>query len=260
MKVLALEQPWAQLVCSGICDVVAVDKYFDYRGEVFVVALDPIYHQKLPYYEWVTDILNNITYGNIPDEFSWESLCYIGKIDFEDCISDCTSLWQQELAPTEKYMRVKNARLLHNPVQTERFATPGIYNVRDNKSLLTAETYTQTLRYPYIYQNKIIIPVSEEVLNNITSGEVNTVNLFLSEEIVYSNWFIDYPDCEMVNVTSVELKTLTQSMIFNVESVNLYEAYDKQTGKEMSYKSRYSDELFICEYLAYEVGRPIMWI
>ena len=71
MKILVLEQPWAQLVCSGICDVVTVDNYFDYRGEVYVAVRGQVRNYDDFRYEWITEINNSILFGNIPAQTDW---------------------------------------------------------------------------------------------------------------------------------------------------------------------------------------------
>ncbi|MCQ2350787.1 MAG: DEAD/DEAH box helicase family protein [Paludibacteraceae bacterium] len=95
---LAVKQPWATLICTGIKDVENRTWKTDYRGRLYIVAsstdqLSVFENQEVPQ-EWLDIITEQQAKGNLPDLKDCPKSAVIGYVDVVDCSCDYVdSVW-----------------------------------------------------------------------------------------------------------------------------------------------------------------------
>ncbi len=93
---LAVQQPWASLICYGIKDIENRTWETDYRGRLFIVASATNIASKFDSFEWrIRRAINkHIDAGNFPPLKSLPTSAVIGYVDLEDCdLNPVKSIW-----------------------------------------------------------------------------------------------------------------------------------------------------------------------
>lgn len=259
MKVLVMPQPWALLMCCGICDVVTVNKYFDYRGKVLIAARGKDFGLIDDCYEWTTAFYNAETFGNIPSECDWEYDCIIGSVEVVDCTEESQSSWHKRRNNTERYMRLKDARLFNIPIYDVEFQEDYFFESEDLDDVSCHDTYKRELRAPKFSGEKYVIPVNETLMDEYTDRRRSVIDIYLSEEFIYSGNFSDFTEEELREIKVVELQSPTRMSLFRVKQAKLCSFEDKD-GETVILKSVYNnEEKILCESLSIEIERAFMW-
>lgn len=259
MKILVLEQPWAQLVCSGICDVVTVDNYFDYRGEVYVAVRGQVRNYDDFRYEWITEINNSILFGNIPAQTDWLCQGIIGKVEVVDCVNESYSLWQQDKKFYERYMIVRNASLFNESLEITIPLGKRFFEVESIEGLLENQTYIVDIRKPKLVGDKYVLPVSEERFDDCLYKRCVHIDMFISEDIVLSDIFDDTPSMNIVKLSRIELCSPSRKAMYTLVSTEEAMVYD-EAGNDMRFKTIYNDDYIICDCIRFTLGNMIMMV
>lgn len=118
---LAVKQPWATLICSGIKDVENRTWQTDYRGRLYIVAsstnMTNLFDEGL-YPEYSEIIAEKQAEGIIPDIHSFPQSAIIGYVDIEDCTGDdVDSIWSGgSLREGNINWVLKNAHIFKQPL------------------------------------------------------------------------------------------------------------------------------------------------
>ena len=122
MKVLSVQQPWASLIVAGIKDVEnRTWKPKEMPGRILIHAskkcsLRTVSEEPI---EWVQEILNEITFGNLPDLPEMPDGAIIGYVTVESVDKDnARSIWAAGENDDEKlyYWHLKDAYIFDEPI------------------------------------------------------------------------------------------------------------------------------------------------
>lgn len=262
MKVLKLKQPWAHLVCSGVCDVVSVNCNYNYRGVVLIAAYDLDTNRENWYYEWATQIDNTILFGNIPDNFDCTHNKIIGCIEVNGSSNETYSVWQEDDALNRKYMKVKKPQLFNEPIPLINNNDKLFFDYNEIESIDNIESYSTELRNPMLSNSKYIIPTSDNNFSLYTEGKHDTINIKLSDDIIVSGLLdlstITDTSCDFIPINEIELKSPTKSALFDLASIDLTCNFDKD-GNITSHISKYNNIRTSVEMVSIKLGRLKMW-
>ncbi len=122
MKVLSVQQPWASLIVAGIKDVEnRTWKPKEMPGRILVHASKKcsiLTMGKEPV-EWVQEILNEITFGNLPDFPEMPDGAIIGYVTVDSVDKDnASSIWAAGESNDERlyYWHLKDAFIFDEPI------------------------------------------------------------------------------------------------------------------------------------------------
>jgi hypothetical protein len=245
MKVLAIQQPWAQLICAGIKDVENRSWKTPYRGKFLVMAssakVTKNFLDKMPI-EIADAISNQEILGNIPVLSELPTSAIIGYVELDDITEeDNGSIW----GGGPFWWILKNARLFDEPILNVKgklhlFEIPEI----DENEL--PASHQIILKSPEMKGKKAVIPVCEDAFDQ--SIEDKSIKLWVHDDTILP--LIDEKDgTETIkDFDEVDLVSPSRRQTFKVDKVEFATPLDEK-GEPFMAPSLWQEDMIPIEYL-----------
>ncbi len=205
MKVLVLQQPWAQLVVTGAIDMVNLDVETDYRGKVLIyAAAEPMTEEFFNdiCVEWAKSISNEQAFGNIAINQELPLDAVVGYAELTDCQKgDDDSFWAG--SADQYHWKFQNAEIFDSPQQTEM--PDGIFGECPivEKAMPTHEKFV--LNYPELMGTMLTVPVADNEFWEMPDAE--DYSFYLDFHAPYTKEMFTTPDeVEKVPVARIRFK------------------------------------------------------
>lgn len=253
MKVLVLQQPWAQLVVTGAIDMVNLDFGTDFRGKVLIFASgEPMteeFFDTLPV-EWAKSITNEQIFGNIAVNQALPMNAAIGYAELVDCTQgENDAFWAGD--PSQYHWAFKDAEIFDCPNTTiapeESFGDCSILE----KAMPTHEKYV--LHYPKMEGTQLVIPVAEEEFWEMPKAE--DYSFYVDFNAPYTKEL--FPDTESVEKLPVSKIRFSHHDFTadRVVKVVAYCAEKGEDGSDVTGPSRHGGDV-IYDYVLFALKDP----
>lgn len=168
IKVLAIKQPYATLLCSGIQDVVSnkykptVDhcKILIYANQKY----SSMAHNRLPYFTRLI-IDRHLDFGNITAEQLSQEDAIIGYVEIDGYSTESSSFWAEKDA--NYYWHVKASYLFDEPIKGRLKGKYGLhltdYDMREED---LPAAHKIEFQLPYMDEDELVIPVCEKTFES----------------------------------------------------------------------------------------------
>ncbi|MCF0187319.1 MAG: hypothetical protein HUJ98_12635, partial [Bacteroidaceae bacterium] len=161
MKVLELQQPWAQLVVTGAIDTINLDFGTDFRGKVLIYAsAEPMtedFFNDIPV-EWAKSISNEQAFGNIGINQDLPLNAVVGFAELTDCATgNSPAFWAG--SPQQFHWKFENAEIFDSPHPIE--IVGGVWGECDIEEKAMPTHEKAVLNYPQLEGTTLNVVVSE---------------------------------------------------------------------------------------------------
>lgn len=160
LKVLNLPQIEAQLCCSGIADVVNVDKLPQVIPGYYIVCCNDVPYPKKLTAKQFQEYQNHILFGNITP-ISQQANGIVGIVYISDILNDTDSVWRDNSFPC--HLRVEKSFRFINPYLVD--------DCFDFDSTNLIGLVKESKQMPYIENDTLFVPLCEDVFIYIQEGE-----------------------------------------------------------------------------------------
>ena len=160
LKVLNLPQIEAQLCCSGIADVVNVDKLPQVIPGYYIVCCSDVPSPKDLTAKQFQEYQNHILFGNIVP-ISQQVNGIIGIVYVSEALNDTDTIWRDNSFPF--HLRVEKSFRFINPYLVD--------DCFDFDSTNLIGLVKESKQMPYIENDTLFVPLCEDVFIYIQEGE-----------------------------------------------------------------------------------------
>lgn len=163
MKAIAVQQPWATLICSGIKDVENRTWKPTHMGRVLIVAsskkVPKSLRDQLPP-TWFAEIFNNEVAGNIPYMEDMLTSAVIGYVDIVEVSEDNDFFWGG--GPGCYKWLLENAYIFDEPQMVGIKAKLNFFDIPEIDENNLPPAHKVQLRVPSIHGTEIVVPVRSD--------------------------------------------------------------------------------------------------
>ena len=221
MKAISIQQPWADLICSGVKDV-ENRSWKPTTVPMRVLITSSSTRSKLKNEDmlplcWLLPVENAQLMGNLFDLGSAPLSAVVGVATIADYVEQSDSVWAQEGKGAEYKWIIKDAQFFAEPIEgiKGKLHFYDVPEVDENNLPPLVPHYEMKREAAHLY-----IPVNELAFNQVANGEGDTINFNLVGDVV------DY----LVDAAGKELQT-NKVTLFCGDSklecdVDIYEAFD----------------------------------
>ena len=170
MKALSVQQPWAHLICCGLKDI-------ENRGwqpaEVPVRILIHATTAKVPAHweDQPSDVVSNVRNARqmrqIPEYADMAYGAIIGYVECYQVVRDSDSLWA---APGSRHWCLCDAHMFDKPIFGIKGVRGHLFDVPEIDEKNLPPSHVVDLPFPEREGKTVILPASDEIIENITSG------------------------------------------------------------------------------------------
>lgn len=172
MKTLSIQQPWAQLIASGIKEVENRTWATKHRGKILIHAsskkVTASWYKKT-FIEWAQVTANHQFFGNIPYDDELPTCAIIGYVEVVDCEEGATDGYWDGF-PEDVKWRLKDAYLFDEPILDVKGKLNLFEYDLDENNLPPA--HKVELRFPFLDGNTLVIPVSEADIDELSAADM----------------------------------------------------------------------------------------
>lgn len=204
MKTLALQQPWASLIASGIKDIENRTWSTPYRGKVLLVAsskkITRSFEGENPL-EWVAAISNEQLFGNLPKNDELPLSAIVGYADLVEITQGVTdNVWDGQDPQGYKW-RFENARLFNEPI-TGIKAKLKLYDTPEFNEDNLPPAHEVELAYPRVEGDTVVIHINKEQFQHC--GDYPSFNILFDGSAPYLDDFVlDFDKFELAPIKTV---------------------------------------------------------
>ena len=241
MKVLVLQQPWAQLVATGAIDMVNLDFGTDFRGKVLIYAAsEPMTEDFFNdiCVEWAKSISNEQAFGNIAVDQDLPLNAIVGVAELTECTDGPSdAFWAGDAS--QYHWKFQGAELFDCPnTSIVPEATFGDCEILE-KAMPTHEKYE--LKYPTLQGAQLVVPVGENEFWEMP--EVEDYSFYLDFNAPYTREL--FPDVESVEKIPVSRIRFTHHHFSADRDVKMvaYCAEKGENGGDVTGASRHGGEV-----------------
>lgn len=253
MKAIVIEQPWAQLVATGIVSVINRAEGTDFRGRVLLCAAStPVTGETYDslYIEWIQSITNHQIFGNLPYEDEMPLGAVIGWAELTDCAAgESEGLWDG--AAEEYKWRFRDARLFEKPVPC-KLPDKGFFEMEDEEFPAAKAV---RLAYPRLEGELLVIPVEKYTFKDARQQSGFGIALLEGEEYV-SALFTSAESSELRRISAIRFECGGKSFTRQVTDCGIFEATDENGEKVYGY-SVYDPDPETYRNIVFRLGRTL---
>ena len=250
MKALAVQQPWAALLCLGIKDVENRTWSTKHRGKLLIVAsqkkVTKNFMNTLPD-EMYWELMNQMKMNNVTTDLqSLYTSAVIGYVEVVDCVEEYDSPWAD---PDSIKWVVRNAHIFTEPQLVGYKAKLNVFDIPEIDENNLPESIAMEQNNPEVDENVFYLPTADIAIDDF--AEVLQKDKEASLDLDRS-WCIDqaFPKkrnkpvfdgidtiCYLgdTKYMSVNLKSITIEQDFDENGKKIYNEYSitgKRTPKE----------------------------
>lgn len=166
LKVLNLPQIEDRLCCSGIADVMNVDKFPQVISGYYLVRSCESHPQKELTAKQYQEYQNHILFGNI-SPIHQQPDCVVGVVYMSEMQNNTDSIWRDDAFSC--HLRVEKSFLFINPYLIDEHQNPDLSNL--------AGLVKESLLHPYTEDDTLYIPLCEDLFIYIQEGENVFINI-----------------------------------------------------------------------------------
>lgn len=222
MKTLALQQPWASLVASGIKKIENRSWTTPYRGRVLIVASG----RKVPTefildqpVEWYCAMYTEQIFGNLPESPDLPVGAIIGYADLVDVTQGVTEdVWDNTDDGCYKW-HFENARLLDKPIPVAQAGTD-LYDTPEVTEDNLPPAHRVALSYPRLEGTTLVLPIARVLIEESRGYEC--FHFPIDQFSSYAKKLLKpRSDHEMVKVTEVRFVSGAKQVVHRVKSAEV---------------------------------------
>lgn len=216
MKAIAVQQPWASLICSGIKDVENRTWKPSHMGRTLIVAsskkVTKSFMDQLPLF-WYSEVFNHELYGNIDLVEDLPVSAVVGYVDIVDCEERTDSLWDG--GPGCYKWILENAYIFDEPQLVGIKSKLHFFDIPEIDEHNLPPAHKVELRQPSIEGSMIILPLVSEEFNAIEQNKDEDILLELSEHIYNIFDGVSFDDLKQLKIVSSD----GSSSIYKIECI-----------------------------------------
>lgn len=157
MKTLSIQQPWAQLIASGIKEVDNRTWATKHRGKILIHAsskkVTASWYKKT-FIEWAQVTANHQFFGNIPYDDELPTCAIIGYVEVVDCVEGTDYINQIFPEPGSDQMAdIKQLRFVYGDKSVTRNVADACITLDVDKNDKPVEGYSLFSPEPDFYRN-----------------------------------------------------------------------------------------------------------
>lgn len=177
LKVLNLPQIEAQLCCTGIADVVNVDRFPQVIPGYYIVCCSDVPSPMDLTAKQFQEYQNHILFGNIVP-ISQQACGIVGIVYVSESLNDTDSIWCNNSFPC--HLRVEKSFRFINPYLVD--------DCFDFDSTNLIGLVKESKQMPYIENDTLFVPLCEDVFIYIQEGEDIFISITPSVAQIVTSW------------------------------------------------------------------------
>lgn len=189
MKALAVQQPWATLLCLGVKDVENRTWATKHRGKLLIVAsqkkVTKNFMNSLPD-EMYWELENQMKLQNVPDNLqALQTSAVIGYVEVVDCVEDYDSPWAD---PDAIKWIVKSAHLFTKPQLIGYKAKLNVFDIPEINEDNLPESIELEQNCPEVEDGMFYLPTKDETIDSFAESIKENNGIFLD---IDRSWCFD---------------------------------------------------------------------